>query len=305
VAHHDDGVGSLVRARTGTNGHDHPVTTAEPDASPAPPSAVRQVVRFVAAGTVASVVITHLLYWAFGLTFDALAVKLVAHGAPVLMPLLIAPVTAIPWVRLQRRLAEANARLADEVERRTRLQDELERQARTDPLTDVLNRRGFFELAERTGTGAGVLVLLDLDDFKAVNDTFGHATGDAVLQAVVSAVQHEVEPVGGVVGRLGGDEFVVLLPAGADAVVQRLRERLTRLEVLLPDHVVVTSAAVGATATRAGRSVDEALAEVDASMYERKRAVRAPDHPAVASASGSGHSPPREVASSKCQASLA
>ncbi|MEI4270272.1 GGDEF domain-containing protein [Klenkia sp. LSe6-5] len=251
------------------------VATRVDDARPS--SALRSVVRFVAAGTVASLVITHLLYWAFGLTFDALPVKLVAHGAPVLMPLLIAPITAIPWVRLQNRLTEANARLAEEVARRTRLQDDLERQARTDPLTEVLNRRGFFEVAERTSTDGAVLVLLDLDHFKSVNDTSGHAAGDLVLQAVAAVAQESAEATGGVVGRLGGDEFVVLLPPGAEALAHRLRERLARLDVLLPDEDSVTaSASVGVTIMTADRTVDEALAEVDAAMFDRKRAVRAP-----------------------------
>lgn len=226
------------------------------------------------AGTVASVVITHLLYWALGLTFDALPVKLVAHGAPVLMPLVIAPITAIPWVRLQNRLAEANARLAEEVERRTRLQVELERQARVDPLTEVANRRGFFEVAEGVATEGAVLVLLDLDDFKTVNDTHGHAVGDAVLLAVAALVAQEAGPAGGLVGRLGGDEFVALLPAGHDDVAQRLRARLARFEVRVPDGAVTTSASVGITAMTAGQTVDEALAVVDGGMYERKRAVR-------------------------------
>ncbi|SCX45934.1 diguanylate cyclase (GGDEF) domain-containing protein [Klenkia marina] len=255
------------------------MTTAGPGTTqvsdPAPPSALRSVVRFVVAGTVGSVVVTHLVYWAFGLTFDALPVKLVAHGAPVLMPLLIAPLTAIPWVRLQKRLTEANARLAEEVDRRTLLQGELERQARTDPLTEVLNRRGFFELAERSSTTGAVLVLLDLDDFKAVNDTFGHAAGDLVLQAVVTVAQELTETAGGVVGRLGGDEFVVLLPPTTEAVAHRLRDRMTGLDVPLPDEDgVTTSASVGILTMRAGQTVDEALAEVDGGMYERKRAVR-------------------------------
>jgi len=257
------------------------VTTVGPGATRAddarPPSALRSVVRFTAAATVASVVVTHLAYWATGLTFDALPVKLVAHGAPVLVPLLIAPVTAIPWVRLQHRLTVANTRLAAEVARRTRLQDELEHQARTDPLTEVLNRRGFFELAERTPTDGAVLALLDIDDFKTVNDTFGHAAGDVVLQAVVAVAQDATELSGGVLGRLGGDEFVALLPPGCEAVAARLREHLARLDVLLPDDDSVrTSASVGITTLTPGQTVDQALAEVDGGMYERKRAVRAP-----------------------------
>ena len=253
------------------------MTTTGPDAARVAdaPSALQSVVRFTAVAVLGSVVITHLVYWAFGLTFDALPVRLVAHGAPVLMPLLLAPITAIPWLRLHTRLAEANARLAEEVERRTRLQDELERQARVDPLTEVANRRGFFEAVEGTATDGAVLVLLDLDDFKVVNDTFGHGAGDVVLQAVVAVVEDGIERSGGVVGRLGGDEFVVLLPPGCESVAGRLRDQLAHLEVLLPDEDSVrTSASVGITTMTTGQTVDQALAVVDGGMYERKRAVR-------------------------------
>ncbi|GAA4315000.1 hypothetical protein GCM10023162_21350 [Klenkia terrae] len=236
---------------------------------------MRAVVRLVVAGTIASVVITHLAYLALGLTFDALPVKLVAHGLPFLMPLVIAPITAIPWVRLQNRLAAANARLAQEVDRRTALQDELEHQARTDPLTAIANRRGFFEAAEAIAVEGAVVVLLDLDDFKSVNDTLGHAAGDVVLQAVVRVVEGVCRPPGGVVCRLGGDEFVALLPPGCGPVAARLRQRLARLEVPVPGRgTAITSASVGVVVMAAGQSVDEALAVVDTGMYERKRAVR-------------------------------
>jgi len=109
--------------------------------------------------------------------------------------------------------------------RRTdRLRDDLERQAQADPLTDLANRRQFDEALVREGAWArstdGTLALLtvDLDHFKAINDTFGHAEGDRVLQAVAIALRTVVGE-DGLAARLGGDEFVVLLRADRRAAV--------------------------------------------------------------------------------------
>ena len=101
-----------------------------------------------------------------------------------------------------------------------RQRGELAAVSRTDPLTESLNRRGFeermdAELDETARHGRPLsLMLLDLDDFKGVNDTLGHAAGDDLLRWVVSTVKSTLRPFDDV-GRLGGDEFAVLLPAAA------------------------------------------------------------------------------------------
>nr|WP_240188532.1 GGDEF domain-containing protein [Nakamurella flavida] len=108
----------------------------------------------------------------------------------------------------------------------------LERQARTDPLTGALNRTGLTDRATqelaraaRTSTPLTVAVL-DLDDFKAVNDTRGHAAGDRLLVDVVEGLRQEMRPYDGI-ARLGGDEFMVLMPGltpgHAEGVLARLR----------------------------------------------------------------------------------
>ena len=94
------------------------------------------------------------------------------------------------------------------------LQEQLHHQAYHDPLTDLPNRALFMErvrdeLAERTGTVA--VLFIDVDDFKVVNDTLGHAVGDALLVSVAGRLRHCVRPQD-VVARLGGDEFAVMLP---------------------------------------------------------------------------------------------
>ena len=102
------------------------------------------------------------------------------------------------------------------------LQDQLHHQAYHDPLTDLPNRALFMErvrdeLAERTGTVA--VLFIDVDDFKVVNDTLGHAVGDALLVSVAGRLRHCVRPQD-VVARLGGDEFAVMLPDVEDPAIE-------------------------------------------------------------------------------------
>ena len=109
--------------------------------------------------------------------------------------------------------------------------DELNRISRADPLTGCLNRRGFLERldaevdeAARTGRSFG-LIALDLDRFKSVNDTDGHAAGDELLRWTVEQLQANLRPMDSV-GRLGGDEFAVLVPGASRPEVLTLVDRL-------------------------------------------------------------------------------
>jgi diguanylate cyclase (GGDEF)-like protein/PAS domain S-box-containing protein len=124
--------------------------------------------------------------------------------------------------------------LRDVTEER-RLHDELRQQALTDPLTGLANRQGLMDLVRSmyvaaevpgAGSGTGGLLLIDLDDFKEVNDTLGHPVGDEVLIAVAGRISGRVRETD-VVARLGGDEFAVLLARGPDpaelgTIAQRL-----------------------------------------------------------------------------------
>jgi diguanylate cyclase (GGDEF)-like protein len=146
----------------------------------------------------------------------------------------------------------------------------LTRAAHTDPLTGCLNRRGFEEAAEEAlraakaeGRSVGVIVL-DLDGFKQVNDSGGHAAGDRVLREVGSRLPRAAGR-GALIGRLGGDEFALVLD-GADE--NAAAAAAARLEAALAD---VTRASIGVAAMpRHGSALDALLAWADAGLYETK-----------------------------------
>lgn len=156
----------------------------------------------------------------------------------------------------------------------------------TDPLTGLANRRGFTERAAQAvqacrERGAPVsVVLFDVDRFKAVNDTHGHAAGDAVLKGLARVLRNGVRA-DDVAGRLGGEEFVVLCPGLAPEAAQALPERLRsalRQGVPHPDGgttVVTASAGVAALPPLAPEvAVERALAAADEALYAAKAAGR-------------------------------
>jgi diguanylate cyclase (GGDEF)-like protein len=142
-----------------------------------------------------------------------------------------------------------------------------------DALTGLPDRAAFVAALKRAAeSGEGVAVLfLDLDDFKVINDTHGHQTGDAVLRLVADAMRSSVRQ-SDVVGRLGGDEFAVLMPeteaAVADGAAQRLAASLRNVFKGTP--TVTASIGVVACGT-VDASTDELLRRADQAMYDAKR----------------------------------
>lgn len=151
----------------------------------------------------------------------------------------------------------------------------------TDELTQVRNRRGFHNELERaladaarTGKG-GVVLLIDLDGFKAINDTNGHAAGDFVLQTVAGWLDGHVRP-GDTVARLGGDEFAVLMPGSGPengrARGAELDRQLNRLVARWGRRQLKIRGSVGIAPFAPGDLADDVLARADHTMYEKKRA---------------------------------
>jgi diguanylate cyclase (GGDEF)-like protein len=162
-----------------------------------------------------------------------------------------------------------------------RTREELRELGRRDELTGLLNRRGFNELLTDALREPPVsLVLLDLDEFKAVNDMHGHVTGDEVLACVARSIEHAVGDAG-TVCRMGGDEFAVILPAtntvGATVVSALVEEVMKALSIPVPGGEVRQKASFGVAGTDAISSPDaeHLLREADRQMYATKR----PDEP--------------------------
>ncbi len=188
---------------------------------------------------------------------------------------------------LYEQLMQANETLERKVQERTaaleQANQDLERLATTDALTGARNRRAFFDLAGRevarvARTDAPLCaVMLDIDHFKAINDTHGHAAGDAVLRAVVARVIGEIRPVD-ILGRLGGEEFAILLPdtspAGALLVAERLRETFAGTPVDANGASVAVTASFGVAALGNEEDLDALLARADAALYQAKNAGR-------------------------------
>ncbi len=178
----------------------------------------------------------------------------------------------------------ATANLRDITDRQ-KARAELERMARTDPLTGALNRRAFITRGQeeirriRRYGGALTVITVDLDHFKQVNDTHGHAAGDEALVALVRVLQGMVRGTD-VLARLGGEEFALMLPetphaAGLD-MAERLRARVADTPVRLENgrDLALTLSAGVAAADPTSDTLDTLLNRADTHLYEAKQAGR-------------------------------
>jgi len=179
--------------------------------------------------------------------------------------------------------------------------------ASTDPLTDVLNRRGFFEaaaaiMAERQRSKQPVCVLaFDLDHFKTINDEFGHSAGDATLHLFAAVVKKTLRS-GDAIGRLGGEEFIALLPAtltDAAAAADRVRKAFATASAGAGSHAAAT-VSVGVACGSALAEIDTLIARADAALYRAKsngrNRVEAADEAVAAAPERRGSGASRPVA---------
>lgn len=183
------------------------------------------------------------------------------------------------YERQVRRL-EKLARISDRYQRDLReMAESLKEAALTDPLTGLGNRRYLMERveeemarAERTGTIFS-LALMDVDNFKAINDRFGHETGDRVLCQLTSAITGALRE-SDICGRWGGEEFLIVLAgtslAGAGAVIERLRASIAATDVPALEGEGSITASFGLTEHRAPEVLSRLLHRADTALYRAK-----------------------------------
>ena len=183
----------------------------------------------------------------------------------------------------QTRLQEEHSKASGLTQRVNELEEEMQRlsdEVCTDQLTQVANRRGLVqafeaERARHERSGAPLAIgLLDIDNFKRLNDELGHGVGDEALKSLAALVSQTLRPTD-LVARYGGEEFVVLLPETpmdeAQTILTRLQRTLTGGLFMHEQKQVFVTFSAGVTAYRLPERIEDALERADQGMYEAKR----------------------------------
>jgi diguanylate cyclase (GGDEF)-like protein len=174
--------------------------------------------------------------------------------------------------------SDLEQRVADRTSQLRRTQADLEQMAKTDALTGLANRTLFNEriqeaiLASADGGKAPAVLVLDLDSFKAVNDTLGHGAGDAVLIEVAKRLRSVVR-VGDTVARLGGDEFAVLITEATEEEILTVATRASKQlqeSVSIGSETVWAMASIGVCIGTPGHPVEAMMRDADIAMYQAK-----------------------------------
>lgn len=175
--------------------------------------------------------------------------------------------------------------LSHEIGQRDEREQKLRRLAEMDPLTALLNRRSFIEKAnaaiaacDRDGDDASVIIV-DLDHFKGVNDSYGHAAGDAVIRAVADLLLGLARPDRDLVGRFGGEEFVLFLPgAGPETarfLAERMRDALALRQLPVSETLALqVSASFGVATRNVGENLALVMERADSALYRAKHEGR-------------------------------
>lgn len=179
----------------------------------------------------------------------------------------------------------ANHRLTEEISARKRLEAELTRMAATDPLTGIANRRHYLERsalelerARRYGAPLSVL-MMDVDGFKQINDTYGHSVGDETIKSIAATCQAALREID-LVGRFGGEEFAFTLPGTSVQVAleaaERLRRQLSQLAIHTDKGALHFTVSIGVAACNPGtdHSIEQALNRADQALYRAKHEGR-------------------------------
>lgn len=210
--------------------------------------------------------------------FHATRAALTAYGGP--LPVLLSRENLQAFAYLESPMVVLALGIGFVIMTTERLQGELRRAATYDALTGVFNRRAFLDMAEREfartrrGGPSFALLLLDIDHFKRINDTFGHQAGDEMLRSFTRLAMGSLRQ-GDLFGRYGGEEFCALLPEtgldGALLVAERLRAGLSDLVIEYEGNLIATTVSIGvAKGGGAAESFDAIVADADMALYRAK-----------------------------------
>jgi diguanylate cyclase (GGDEF)-like protein len=204
-----------------------------------------------------------------------------------------------------RELTEVNERLLDEIRRRRQVEDALSQVARTDPLTGLMNRRAMLERFEyqlshyQRNRIPFAILLGDIDHFKQINDTCGHAEGDRVLISIAEKIRENLRSQD-LLARWGGEEFLILLPdtdlEGGITVAEKIRLQVARSDFGGERKGLALTISFGVACYLSEQRIDDCVRAADEALYRakqqgRNRVVAAEAIPPTISEAGRGFSP--------------
>ncbi len=185
---------------------------------------------------------------------------------------------AIPWVDGRLVRMEIAIDITDRREMELGLKsakEDAEKRANIDDLTQVRNRRSFFEDSERMireSKGLISLIMLDIDYFKQINDTYGHTVGDTVLEKVAKLIEDNIRKED-IFGRVGGEEFALLVPLAdmktAHAIAENLRQKIDKYELSVGSKLLNITCSFG-VASGVEENIDKVYANADSALYMAK-----------------------------------
>lgn len=186
-----------------------------------------------------------------------------------------------PFETLFIRLNDKKQQLEEEIRERKKIEAVLKRQATTDDLVGITNRRHFIELTKKEMLRAlrfeheFTIALIDLDNFKGINDTYGHPVGDQILIEFAQVCQNNIREVD-IFARYGGDEFILAFPETgleqAAEIITRIKERLRQSRILVDGQSIQISISVGLSNLRPGfNKIENLITDADLKLYDAKK----------------------------------
>ena len=187
-----------------------------------------------------------------------------AMAPAIIVPLLVAPLVSFWGFSQSRKIEQLNAELSNLLSH--------------DPLTNVRSRSYFFDAASKgSADEAAVVLMVDADHFKNINDTFGHHVGDKALQHFSELISNQCRK-SDIVARLGGEEFGIYMPktevSTARAVAERIRAEIYANPLQLDGSEISLSTSIGVAVRQPGEQIESALKRADFALYHAKESGR-------------------------------